>query len=84
MAKKKRKKDKKEKIVYYDDNSTVSDMDPVEAARHRDGYTPPQKKHPTAREKFRTYWEAVKMMFFPMLIVLAVLAIIYLIVTLVM
>ena len=77
------KKDKKQKIRYIDDGSTVSDMSGV----GRGGATKPpkskekQKARPerlarsSGREIFRTYIESVKLMFFPMLAVLGLLAI---------
>ena len=86
------KKPKKEKIVYVDDGSTVVDMSGVgrqkrmqageEGADHRSAS--PKKNggkrvRATWREQFQTYVAAVKMMFFPMLVVLAILAVTFLI-----
>ncbi len=75
MSKKKNKR-QKEKVVYYDDNSTIADMAPVDEAR-RKKYEQPKKKNSTFKEKWKTYWSAVKMMFLPMCIVLLVLAILF-------
>jgi len=74
MKKKRVKEDGKEKIVYYDDNSTVHDMSGVTGRKD-----PAPKQKSTAREKWKTYFHAVKMMLFPMFLVLAVLALLFLI-----
>ena len=76
---KKNNKTKKEKIRYIDDGSTVADMSGV-----RRGGTP--RSHSSSRpcatfkEQFRTYTDAVKMMFLPMLAVLGIIALAFLIV----
>lgn len=69
-------KEKKEKVVYYDDNSTIADMSNVTAPgeRRRDKNPKPRS---TAKEKWKTYWSAVKRMVGPMLIVLAVMTVIF-------
>ena len=85
------KKPKKEKIVYVDDGSTVMDMSGV--GRQKRMQTGGEVDHRSAspkknggkrvratwREQFQTYIAAVKMMFFPMLVVLAILAVTFLI-----
>lgn len=76
----KNKKDKKSKPIYIDDGSTVADMSGV-----RRGGTPKSTKNssrPRAsfKEQFRTYTDAVKMMFLPMLAVLGIIALAFLIV----
>lgn len=79
MSKKKGKQNKPQ-VTYYDDNSTVVDMAPVEDAKKKPyerGRQP--KKKSTAKEKWKTYWAAVKMMILPMIIVLAVIGILFLI-----
>jgi hypothetical protein len=89
MAKQKNKKTqkpKKEKVIYYDDNSTIADMSKV--GRKGQNQTPPTPSHQdpnmrkvkpysTGRDKWNTYWSAVKMMFVPMLIVLGVMTVLY-------
>ncbi len=73
-------KKKKPKVTYYDDNSTISDMSLVPRAGERtppDKNAPPKKKS-TAKEKFATYWAAVKMMVIPMCVALIILAAIFL------
>lgn len=75
----KKKKKKKEKVIWYDDGSTIADMSNVTKIGQK---TSPQKPQPqprrvsTAKEKWRTYWKAVKMMLMPMCVVLLVLLII--------
>lgn len=68
------KKAKKEKTVWIDDGRTVADMSNVNGPRL-------SKKHSgyssTAKEKWDTYWGAVKMMFVPMLVVIVALCVIY-------
>ena len=64
-------KKKKEKIIYYDDNSTLVDMSSV----NRKGQPRPpreQKPRSTFREKWDTYWSAVRMMIIPMCITLLI------------
>ena len=76
--KKKKKKAPKEKVVYYDDGSTVADMSNVTAPgeRRKDKNPAPRA---TFKEKWKTYWSAVKTMIGPMLIVLAVMTAVFLI-----
>ena len=75
----KQNKPKKETIIYYDDNSTIADMSKITNGRKK---TAPQKSEqytvPRATSKWRTYWNAVKMMIIPMFVVLGVLAILFL------
>ena len=73
----KKNKKKQEKIIYYDDNSTIADMSSVtdiKGGKKRNDNSRPQS---TAREKWATYCAAVKKMIFPMMVVLAVLAGLY-------
>ncbi len=69
------KKPKKEKVRYYDDGRTIADMSNVGGPRlsGRSKYEP----RSSAKEKWKTYWGAVKMMFVPMLVVIVALCIIY-------
>jgi hypothetical protein len=72
-------KKKKEKIIYYDDNSTLVDMSNV--TRNGKKQTPrPPKRQSTFREKWTTYWSAVKMMVIPMCIALLIIAVLYFVV----
>lgn len=77
----KKKKEKKEKVIYYDDNSTLVDMTNVT----RTGKPKPQKEtkqnqyiEPVTTSKWQTYWSAVRMMLFPMFVVLGILAVLFL------
>ena len=71
-----KKKQKKQKVIYYDDNSTIADMSNIPHARKPDA---PRAPRSTFREKMKTYFSAVKMMIFPMCVVLFVLAVLFLI-----
>lgn len=71
------KKKKKEKITYVDDGSTVADMSNVSGPRL--GKRHPAAPHPKAKDVWNTYWNAVKMMFTPMLVVICGIIIIYMI-----
>jgi hypothetical protein len=73
----KKQKQKKEKIIYYDDNSPIADMSAVNRSGKKKPPLPPRKQS-TAKEKWETYWMAVKTMFKPMLFVLGVLGVLYL------
>lgn len=71
------KKKKREKPVYVDDGRTLADMSAIPGSRLGGGNrlsTPGR-----ARDIWQTYWQAVKMMFLPMLAVIGALVIIYLI-----
>ncbi len=76
------KKPKKEKVVYVDDGRTLADMSGISAGtsiHRRDSVTP----RPKFKDVWNTYWAAVRMMFLPMLVVVAALILIYLIMTVV-
>ncbi len=78
MSKKKNKKKQKqkEKIVYYDDNSTIADMSQVNGMGKKSPNTPPRKKS-TFKEKWKTYWAAVKMMLLPTCIALIAIVVLF-------
>lgn len=61
--------------MYYDDNSTIADMSNVRAPG--EGKRDNSRPRSTAKEKWKTYWSAVKKMIGPMLIVLAVMTAIF-------
>lgn len=69
---------KKEKIKYVDDGRTIADMTGVKSGP-RLGNSAPLRPRPKAKEVWRTYWEAVKMMFGPMLVFLVGMCIVYMI-----
>ncbi|MBQ9762443.1 MAG: hypothetical protein IJV82_05125 [Oscillospiraceae bacterium] len=67
---------KKDKIKYIDDGRTLADMSGVSPRLpKRNGAAP----RPDAKEVWKTYWAAVKMMFVPMLVVIVGLCIVYMI-----
>jgi len=69
-----RDKKKKEKITYIDDGRTLADMSNVPGSRlNKDAW----KSNSTAKEKWETYWNAVKRMFLPMLATIGALVVIY-------
>jgi len=72
-------KKKKEKIIYYDDESTLVDMSSVTRSGKKEPPRPPRAKS-TFIEKWRTYWNAVKMMVVPMCVVLLIIGVMYLVV----
>lgn len=69
------KRKKKEKITYIDDGRTIADMSnlPPRAQWAKKGTTS------SFKDIWRTYWSAVKMMIKPMLVVIAFLAVMFLI-----
>ncbi len=67
-------KKKKEKITYIDDGRTVADMSKLPGKRLA------KRSTGTAKDKWNTYWGAVKMMFTPMLVVICALAVVYMLV----
>lgn len=67
-------KKKKEKITYIDDGRTLADMSGVPGSRlNKDAW----KSNSTAKEKWETYWNAVKRMLLPMLATIGALVVIY-------
>lgn len=70
------KKEKKEKVVYYDDNSPIVDMSAVNKSGKRQP-PPTPRQQSTFKEKWQTYWAAVKTMFKPMIVVLGILGALY-------
>ena len=75
MAKNKKKK---QKTAYIDDGSTIANMSWLGSSKFSriEGARP----NASLREQFKTYTEAVKMMFLPMCAVLGILALAFLIV----
>lgn len=67
-------KSKKDKVVYVDDGRSLADM----SAFRKE---PPKntQSHGTAKDRWNTYWAAVRMMFGPMLVVIVALCILYMI-----
>ena len=74
MAEKK-KKGNKEKVTYIDDGRTIADMSAL-------GYRPrdnSQMGRSTFKDKWNTYWGAVRMMLIPTLVVVGIITAAYLI-----
>jgi len=65
---------KKEKVTYIDDGRTLADMSGVSGSRLSRN---PAKPATSFKEAWATYWNAVKMMFLPMLAVIGALVVIY-------
>ena len=65
---------KKEKITYIDDGRTLADMSGVSGPRWSGASFRSENRMKGA---WKTYWSAVKMMFFPMLAVIGALVVIY-------
>ena len=70
------KKPKNEKVIWVDDGRTLADMSGVTGPKLSKGLGGSTS---TAKEKWDTYWSAVKMMFIPMLTVIVALCVIYMI-----
>ena len=68
---------KKEKIRYVDDGRTIADMSGISGPRLGDRN--PYRPRPSAKEVWKTYWNAVKMMIGPMITVVCALGVIYMI-----
>lgn len=70
-------KKKKEKITYIDDGRTIADMSGISSGPRLSSNS--FRPAPKAREVWKTYWGAVKMMFVPMLVVVCAIVILYMI-----
>lgn len=65
---------KKEKVTYVDDGRTLADMSGVSGSRLTRN---PVRPAPRFKAVWATYWNAVRMMFLPMLAVIGALVVIY-------
>jgi len=85
MSKNNKKKKKKEKIIYVDDGRTIADMSATSKTGAFLGSNEKSRgKHrASTREVWATYKAAVKMMFFPMLVVIGIICIAFLIMSLI-
>ena len=70
-------KKKKEKIIYVDDGRTIADMSGVQSGPRL--FRESSRPRPRAKEVWKTYWTAVKMMILPMLVVVCGMIVVYLI-----
>ena len=75
-------KKKKEKVVYVDDGRTLADMSGVRGGLGLHS-SKPGRLRPDPKDVWNTYWNAVKMMFTPMLVVICGLIIIYMVLSLI-
>ncbi len=73
----KNKKQKKEKIKYIDDGSSFTDMSSVSGKGVYSSHS--YRPRSSLKEQFRTYIDACKMMFLPMLAVMGCICILFLI-----
>ena len=67
---------KKNKVRYVDDGRSVADMSGVSGRRL--GNHNPYRPAPKFKDVWHTYWAAVRMMIKPMLVVIAAIALVYL------
>ncbi len=73
-------KKKKEKITYYDDGRSLADLSGVQGPRlSRDAYQPRVR----FKDAWATYWNAVKKMFGPMMVVICAICIVYMLIYLI-
>ena len=86
MPEKERKKPKKEKIVYIDDGSTVADMSNLDESRRLlfKKKDPDERQRPKVIEHFKTYFQSVKVMILPMLVVIGLISVVFLLLWLLM
>jgi hypothetical protein len=68
---------KKEKITYVDDGRTIADMSAMRNGTRLHDRNPYRPK-PKFKDVWKTYWSAVRMMVKPMLVVIAAMAVVYL------
>lgn len=82
------KKEKKEKVVYIDDGRTIADMSNVNGLKkpksNTQGNVPEylgntRGRSSTFKDRWNTYWSAVKMMFLPMLVTIGILCVAFLV-----
>lgn len=69
-------KKKKNKVRYIDDGRTVADMSALGGGKKRSG-TSYDRPRSTRHDKWNTYKNSVKMMFVPMLVTMAAIAVIF-------
>ncbi len=82
----KKDKKKKEKVIYIDDGRTIADMSGTSggmfSARKKKERTKPVIS--SRQTPFQTYWNAVRMMFVPMLVALGIITVAFLLMRLLM
>ncbi len=76
---KEQKKEKKEKITYIDDGRTIADMSSLNSGFHMSK----GRSGSSAKDKWKTYWGATKMMLVPTLVAAGFMLALYLILALI-
>lgn len=79
LMSKNNKKQNKEKITYIDDGRSLADMSGVPSRKTNFTSNSSYRPRSTLKEQFRTYIEACKMMFLPMLVVMGFICVLFLI-----
>ena len=73
------KREKKEKVRYYDDGRTIADMSNIQRgmfeSKKRNPYTP----RSSFKDRWNTYWSAVRMVFPTMITFLTIICVLYLV-----
>ena len=86
MSNNKKNKKKKTKTVYIDDGRTIADMSGLYGSKPRTNGELPDLGRPRAslKEQAVTYWNAVKTMFLPMLMMLGGITLVFIILYLIL
>ena len=71
------KKEKKERVRYYDDGRTLADMSQVQKGLFEGKKRDPLKPRSTAKDKWNTYWAAVRLTVPTMVTFLIVICVLY-------
>ena len=82
----KKDKKKKEKITYIDDGRTIADMSGTRGGLFSSSKKKERPKPTISSQQtpFQTYWNAVRMMFVPMLVVIGIITVVFLLMRLLM
>ena len=82
----KKDKKKKEKITYIDDGRTIADMSGTRGGLFSSSKKKERTKPTISSQQtpFQTYWNAVRMMFDPMLVVIGIITVVFLLTRLLM
>ena len=82
----KKDKKKKEKITYIDDGRTIADMSGTRGGLFSSSKKKERTKPTISSQQtpFQTYWNAVRMTFVPMLVVIGIITVVFLLMRLLM
>lgn len=83
----KKDKKKREKIIYIDDGRTIADMSGTSGGLFSPSPKKKEKTKPSISSRqtpFQTYWNAVRMMFVPMLVAIGIITVAFLLMRLLM